>query len=582
MDNLHSGALDRHFLVIVAVLLAILAAAQIGSAIQDSATNDEAIHLTSGYVYLTTGEYGMDLSHPPLGRVLAALPLLTLPLKRIPADKAWLNLGTLIRDNPVPPSTVLMYARLMVIALTFLFGAWLSCWTRRNFGSPVALLALTFFAFDPNIAAHGHYVTTDLIASFGIFLACTLWTDFLQEPSSKALLLAVGALGLALVSKFSALFLLLVLPLLYAIAWQRKRGQSFFTPRGSVRVLLFTIAGVGLSIALAYGPATIARANSSRAVRGPIPPSSEATLQKVASLRSVRRVFSELRSATKPDSFRYIQGVNELRRHNSEGNPAYLLGKFSRWGWWQYFPVAFLVKTPTGVLLACLIAAASLFYFRRETILILPLACIVLTPATYFLLAMHSSIDVGIRHILPVYPFLYVLISFLLIRYARSLLRWTFPYVIATLIILTAIESLSRYPHYLAFFNWPSGGPANGSRYLLDSNLDWGQDSDNLKRYVARTGGSPLCTAIFGAPRGYFGADSRDIFATAMPENIDNLNCVAAVSVNFVTGLYIGTEKFASLRRRKPFVKIGDSIYLYDLLHRDAASQRDGHYEPRR
>jgi hypothetical protein len=170
--------LDRHFVLIAGILLTILAASQIGSAIQESQTNDEPVHLTAGYIYLTTGEYGMDLPHLPLGRVLAALPLLLLPLRRIPADRAWLDFGTLIWDNPVPPSTVLMHARLVIIALTILFGAWLGWWTRRQFGAPVALLALTFFVFDPNIVAHGHYVTTDFISSFGFFLVCSIWKDF--------------------------------------------------------------------------------------------------------------------------------------------------------------------------------------------------------------------------------------------------------------------------------------------------------------------------------------------------------------------------------------------------------------------
>jgi hypothetical protein len=560
--------LDRHFWLITAILLAIMGASQFGSAIRESPTNDEATHLTAGYIYLTTGEYGMDLSHPPLGRVLAALPLLALPLRRIPPDKAWLNLGTLIWDNPVPPATVILYARLVVIALTLLFGAWLSWWTRGQFGASVALLALSFFIFDPNIVAHGHYVTTDLIASFGIFLACTLWADFLQEPSSKTLILAVGALGFALISKFSALFLLIVLPLLYGVAWRWKRGQRFFTLRGAIGVLLFTIVGVSVCIALAYAPATMVQAHSSWAAKDRTPASSDGTVQSVQLSVAVRRAISELQSVTRPSSFGYIQGLNQLLKHNSEGNPAYLVGQFSPSGWWQYFPVAFLVKTPTGTLLACLLAAASLFYFRRQTVPVLPLACVALPPAIYFLIAMRSSIDIGVRHILPVYSFLYVFLSFVLIRYGSYLFGRSGPFAIAALIVLTCTESLLSYPHYLAFFNWPSGGPANGSHYLLDSNLDWGQDTDNLRTYVLRTGSTPLCTALFGnTPRNYFGTGSRDLFTTGTPEGLENLNCVVAVSVNFVKGLYVGPEEFATLRRQEPFAKVGFSIYLYDLRH---------------
>ena len=544
------SGLERHFILVAGILLATLVVTQIGSALQESPTNDEPVHLTIGYVYLTTGQYLMEQQqHPPLGRVLAALPLLTLPSRHVPPDQTWFTLGTVLWDNP--PSAILLHARLVIIALTFLFGAWLSWWTRRQFGAAVALLALTFFCFDPNIIAHGHYVTTDLIASFGIFLACTLWTDFLQGPTFKALVLAVGALGLAFISKYSALFLLIVLPLLYGFAWRRKSGQLCFTMRGSIGVVLFTTLGALSCITLAYAPATLAGAHSPTVT-------DSRTLQLVSEVKSVVLMSSVL----------YIEGLNQLRQHESQGNPAYLLGKFGHSGWWQYFPIAFLVKTPTGILLACLFAAVSLLYVKRQPAPVLPILCLTLAPTIYFVSAILSSIDIGVRHILPVYPFLYVFLAFVLVRYGPSLLGRACPFLIAGLIVLTGLESLLSYPHYLAFFNWPSGGPAKGADYLLDSNLDWGQDTDNLKKYVQDTRSTPLCTALFGhPPPHYFGTGTPDFFTTSTPQGIGNLNCVAAVSVNFVKGLFVGPEAFALLRQREPSAKIGFSIYLYDLRH---------------
>jgi len=120
-------------------MLVILAATQIGSAVLESPTNDEPIHLTAGYVYLTTGKYSMDLTHPPLGRILAALPLLALPLKHIPAENAWLEFKNLIWRNRIPADSIMIRARLVIIALTLLFGAWLAWWTRRHFGSSASL-----------------------------------------------------------------------------------------------------------------------------------------------------------------------------------------------------------------------------------------------------------------------------------------------------------------------------------------------------------------------------------------------------------------------------------------------------------
>ena len=556
--------LDQHFLRIAGLLLAIMAAVQIGSAIQENPTNDEPIHLTAGYVYLTTGEYSMELEHPPLGRMLAALPLLALPLKHIPAERAWAEFKTLIWASRVSAETILLRTRLVIIALTLLFGAWIARWTRSRFGPTVALLALTFFAFDPTFIAHGHYVTTDLIASLSIFLACTLWADFLETPSWKSLAAAALGLGFALASKYSAVFLLLVLPLLYCAAWRRNRGQPFFTGRGAIKTLVVMSAGAGLFVFLSYAPEVrrLILAPGSENVRAA--PLTQSQVDNETS--------GEILAANVPNtgllSFGYFRGLYELIVHNSEGHPAYLLGHFRMQGWWEYFPVAFLVKTPTGVLAACVIAVFSLWQGRRRAPPALLSLCLALPPLAFFALAMRSSINIGVRHILPVYPFLYVLLAFVLIDYGPLLLRGAWRWTVVALIVLVSVESLSVYPHYLAFFNWCSGGPVNGSRYLLDSNIDWGQDLKNLAAFVKDHHMTPLCTALFSAaPPTYYGIAARDLNQTGMPEGLENLPCVVAVSVNLLQGLYNSPSRYAPLRRRQPLARIGYSIYLYDLRH---------------
>ena len=556
--------LDRYFFLIAGLLLAIMAGAQIGSAVQESPTNDEPVHLTAGYVYLTTGEYSMDLSHPPLGRMLAALPLLALPLKHIPAEKAWPEFKTLVWGNQIPADTILLRARLVIIALTFLFGAWLGWWTRRHFGWPVALLALAFFAFDPTFIAHGHYVTTDLIASLGIFLTCTLWADFLLKPGWKSLAAAALGLGFALASKYSALFLLLVLPLLYGAAWWRNRGRPFFTWYGAIATFVVMSAGASLLVVLSYAPevSTLILSPRSGKVRKPLPTPPAAP----------ETASDEIPAAVGPDtgllSFGYFRGLRELLQLDSEGYPSYLLGHFRRQGWWEYFPIAFLVKTPTGVLVACVIAVLSLWHGRRHPPPVLLSLCLALPPMVYFALAMRSSINIGVRHILPIYPFLYVLLAFVLIDYGPFLLRGAWRWTIVVLIVLISAESLSVYPHYLAFFNWTSGGPVNGSRYLLDSNIDWGQDLKNLAIFVEDHHMTPLCTALFGAaPASYYGIIARDLNQTGMPEGVENLPCVVAVSVNVLRGLYNAPTKFAPLPQRRPVARVGYSVYIYDLRH---------------
>ncbi len=558
IPNLHS--LDRYFLPIAALLLAILAAAQIGSALVESPTNDEPAHLTAGYVYLTTGEYKMDLSHPPLARILAALPLLSMKLKPIPARMAWAECTNMIWANRVSAETIMLRARSVSIALTFCYGLWLVWWTRRRFGSAVALLALAFFAFDPNLIAHGHYITTDLIASFGIFLVCSMWADFLEKPNWGRLTLSAVALGMVLVGKYSALYLLLVLPLLYAIAWWLNRGRSFFTWRGAIATFLVMTAGSCAAIGLAYAPDA----------RTPAPwPEAAPSTHKNLGVKILTAVDSQ----TGLFSIGYFRGLNELAQHDADGHLSYLLGRVGVRGWWEYFPVAFLVKTPTGILLASVIALLSLVttWRRRPPPPILLSLSLTLPPLIYFALAMHSSIDIGVRHLLPIYPFLYIFLAFVLIEYGPFFLKKSWRQTLAALVLLVAAESLSTYPHYLAFFNWASGGPANGSRYLLDSNVDWGQDDKNLAAFVDQHHIAPLCTALFGpAPASYY-VVSRDLNHTGSPEGIEKVPCAVAVSVNFLRGLYIPAIVYAPLNRHRPIAEIGHSIYVYDLRNISSA-----------
>jgi hypothetical protein len=488
---------ERHFIAIASALLAILAALQIGSARNESVTNDELIHLIPGYVYLTTGEYSMELSAPPLGRVLAALPLLLTPIRHTPADRAWAEFDNFLWQNPASGQSILFRARLAVIILTVVLGAFLAGWTRQYFGAAVALLALTFFVLDPNLIAHGHYVTTDLIATFGIFVAAALWASFLCDPSWKRLVAAAIGLGVALVSKYSAIFLLLVLPLLYSIAWWNNRGRSVFTWRGAIVVFVVMCLGAGSVITLAFAPQAMTRFHELRAQGYRVPFFDRVFGLGAESTTRTSKMVAALGAAAAEPAYAYLTGLDVLLKHNADGHHAYLLGQFGRHGWWHYFPIAFLVKTPTAVLIAGVLALISLFWLRqRRGVGLLPV-CVGLPPAIFFVLAMGTSINIGLRHILPVYPFLYVGLAYLSVRYSARLLRKLWPLTVAGLIGMLCAECLMVYPHYLSFFNWPSGGPVNGSRYLLDSNIDWGQDFPSLKRYVDDHHPIPLCTALF-------------------------------------------------------------------------------------
>jgi hypothetical protein len=264
----------------------------------------------------------------------------------------------------------------------------------------------------------------------------------------------------------------------------------------------------------------------------------------------------------------YLVGLYNFAMHDREGHSAYLMGMRRDQGWWYYFPVVFAVKTPAAVLiLLALCVAVGLVALaragpRRWRLREAPFEWVVLLlpPLVYFAFCMRSHVNIGVRHILPVYPFLFIAVAVALARKA-----WE-KRALAVLVLVLAVESVAVYPHYLAFFNGFAGGPENGARYLVDSNLDWGQDLVNLKKYLAAHDIKRLCICYFGrASMQYYKIDYLYLPMTAETAEREKMDCVAAVSATQLQGAYVGESAFAWLRARQPMAKIGYSIYLYDF-----------------
>ena len=546
----------------VAALLVVMGAAQITSAIQETQTWDEGYHLLAGYTYWKTGDYTLNPEHPPLSKLLCALPLLALN-PALPVNAAASGSGNLLQivdvflyENRVGADRMLLAARLMTIVVTLLLGLAMALWARRRFGEPAALAALFLFAFDPNLIAHGRYVTSDLMAAAGVFLATITWARWVETRRWRDLVLAGVVLGLALTTKFSVAFLPLPLAALYWFRrWQEGRGRLSIR-HFAVGVVLAGILAVGV-IAVVYGPATI------RSLHGP-------KLGRVVNWST--RLGSTLGWVGKRlglPAHPFILGLTYVSAHNESGHEAYLMGAVSEKGWWYYFPVVFGLKTPaaTLALLAIAVAAALLALARagprRWSLRRIPFEWVVVTlPAlVYFAFAMTSQINIGVRHILPIYPFLFVALGA-----AAMKAKWS-RRALPVLLLALAIESAAVYPHYLSFFNLFAGGPANGPKYLVDSNADWGQDIKHLKVYIDRNRIDKLCICYFGRARmSYYGIDNyQAVPSTEEMRKGAQPDCVAAVSATALEGAYVGLETFRWLRERQPMAKVGYSIYLYDL-----------------
>jgi 4-amino-4-deoxy-L-arabinose transferase-like glycosyltransferase len=553
------------------LLLALMAGLQMWSATKESQVWDEGFELGSGYAYLKTGRLRFNLEQPPLAKVLAALPLLYLNPRLPVEDPSWINKQDIefgfafMFHNRVPTDTMLIAARSSIILLTAALGLLMAVWTSRRFGNGPALLALALLAFDPNILAHGHYATTDLGATFFIFAACIVWDAFLGSRRKLHLVLAGILLGFAIGTKFSALMLLPVFAILYAIRWWQQRERfTLLHLAGS----LLAVAGIAyVAIVAVYLPEARFFVPS-WAVKKPAAPLETA----VNCTNTIGDLLCRTGRAASLQANSFYRGLSNFAQHNAGGHLSYLLGQFSQNGWWYYFPVVFLVKTPTADLLlfGFLLVGGGLALFRnrfRANLRKAPAAwATILVPAVlYFALSMASHIDLGVRHLLPFYPFFFIALAAGFFALAKSRPPWTGPLLIFVCVLLAA-ESLSAFPDYLSFFNLVSGGTWRGPHYLLDSNIDWGEDLKKLRGYINTHPAPQYCLEYFGtAEPPYYGIEHTGYVArTNQPGERRNMDCMVAISATVLYDLYEAPGSFTWLRARQPVGRVG-GIWIFDV-----------------
>jgi 4-amino-4-deoxy-L-arabinose transferase-like glycosyltransferase len=483
----------------------------------------------------------------------------------------WAFAEDFLYRNRVPADTMLFASRSVMICLTLLFGLALVLWTRAQFGAPAALFALFLFVTDPNLTAHGRLVTMDLALAFFIFLAIIAWTRYLVRKRIADLAWSGVTLAMALLTKHSALLLVPLFVVLYLVrAWQEKGSATDGTPRLSFERFFFST----VALAVMCGALIVAVYGFHLPNREPVPAPAFPPYRLAAAVMnptapSGRFLLLAARTFHLPDH-PYLAGLYMLSNKSGLGHPAYLLGQRSEHGWWYYFPFAMAVKTPSAVVLLAIAAlAAAIPRFRTvnlATLRGLPLSWIAAGSVIVVFLGagITSSVQIGLRYILPVYPFLLALLAGAVFRFWAPRVPRALPYVLGAVLLVQVAEAAAIYPYHLSFFNALSGGPARGANYLLDSNLDWGQDLKRLKEYVDRNRIDSLCIGYFGTAQvAYYGFLAPPLVAG---KDEHTYSCrYAAISLTHLYEVYLPPGSFAWLRGKKPVDRIGYSIYLYDL-----------------
>jgi len=461
--------------------LAVVMVAQMWTSIRQlSVTSDEIDHLHAGYRYLQCNDFGWNPEHPPLAKIVAALPLLAMRINDpIPnACNLLSNRDIDFRDGHAflfaNGESVLMAARIAasLFAILLLIGTW--CFARTLFGTPVAFIASALVAFEPNLIGHGALITTDVPAALGFLLAIYASYKYLARPIIYRVLVLGLAMGLALALKFSNITLIGILPLLLLADSLLARDS------GRMRRLFRSTAGFALALIIAavvlwasYGFRYAPRPYGTEAW---INPRSE----DVRGMVPAKVIPGVETSHLLPQA--YLIGLQDVFVESEFGRKGYLLGQNYLGGRWYYFPVAAAIKfTVPFLLMSFLSLAAFRFWrtnFRKLLFLLLPVALYMGTSAA-------SGMNIGLRHVFPIIPLLAIF---------SAAGIWNLPFhrntVIGGLIVLLlahAASSLHTFPNYISYGNEFWGGPDNVYKYLADSNADWGQAQKMARSYIQRT-----------------------------------------------------------------------------------------------
>lgn len=430
--------LERHSGRLALLLLTLMGALMLGNSWHKKLSYDEPNNLQYGRRFLTEG----PLAEPD-GQRMPVLALHAAGCMPFQCDDEILRRSDWARVAVRWPS--------MFFAL--LTGVLIYIWAKKLYGRAAALAALLLYTLNPNFIAHGKELTSDTAVSFFVLLSIFCFWRFLRSYKKRDLVWTAVSTALAILSKFSALLLLPIFALLYAIHVLLEKKPVRLMP------VLAALAASGLIVLFLI--------NAAYGFQGSFMKASDyhwqsRSYQKFSHLKvpvPVPKIF-----ALGLDTTRYLEENPQTGRGNN-----YILGKLHRKGRWFAFPVMVGLKTPLALFLLILLAAKR----KKKTPSLLPWFFWIPFGVWMLIFSLCCNAQLGIRYVLPAlsFPILYASALFappfskMTKRAAVLLLGWY------------AVSSLSYYPHMISYFNEAIGPRVNAYKYLADSNLDW-EDKD--------------------------------------------------------------------------------------------------------
>ncbi len=523
--------------------------------------NDELKHLDTGHYYLAKGTCCRGIDNTPL-IVLNALPLLN-DLEYVEKDE----LGAFY--NGWKYHKYLFYERLPTLFFGIILGIIIFKWSMDLWGLWGGLLGLFLFAFSPNLIAHFSLVSPDALCTAlivtSLYFFYRLLKTIKEKKSDKSIskkwiifLIVINGIvfGLAQIAKYTSMGLFPILFLIVLVCMFYKRDFG-------IKKLVLLILCIVLFVILAY------------------------VIVWLSYGVHLKNDYFELLSGKKIYAFGfgdYLKGIREARMNYTTGFPSFFMGEVKeRGGWLFYFPITFLIKTPIPTLILLFFSVGLLIIggksvngnvrkdFLTEFIIFCPIVF-------YFIMAILGNLNIGVRHILQIYPLIFISIGRLGLWIQKKAIV---PKILVVVLLLWyGISSIITSPNSLGYFNESVGGMKGGYNYLVDSNMDWGQDLKLLKRWMDKKGIERIQLSYFGfgLPE-YYG-----IRYEYLPSGLSNLEIprdykippkgsqrgLIAISATNLQGVYfkikgLETDYYYWLKKYKPIDRVGSSILIYEI-----------------
>jgi len=518
---------------VIAILLSILHAfIAFTAALDKSPTFDEPAHLTAGYSHWLMRDFRLDPENAGLSSRWAALPLLVRQPNFPRTGDSWRHSD----DGDVSheffyrsgnnPDALLFPARAMNAIVSAALCLLIFFCSRQLFGIGGGLISEVIAVFDPNLLAHGALVTSDTMAAFLFLAAMWSYWRMLHKFNARTFAFCSGAVAALFLTKMSAGLFLPMAAILAVLRIRSREPLLVFNNEvkgKSLKAAAFIVGStiaIGIVVFVAIWAAFCFRFSA---------------VVEDADAREVwngywTRLLQERTPTANVISFArdhrilpeaYLLGFAYTLK-TAEKRPAFLDGNWSNVGFRSFFPRAFFYKTPLSFFLLFLIAsaAAAVRWYRApkkivgDLLRIAPLAVLVLV---YFGVALSSKLNIGHRHLLPIYPPFFIACGACAWWLRNTKTRFV-PVLISVAIFCHAAQTLAIHPDYLAYFNPIAGGPARGYEHLVDSSLDWGQDLLTLSEWL-RENVKPRDPVYLG----YFGSadpESYGIRATLLPRKL--------------------------------------------------------------